>query len=57
MPLLVSHGKLMLEVGADLQINNLSATLYQMVLAGMEPKTLTYYNCNFLDFYVSNAEK
>ena len=57
MPLLVSHGKLMLEVGADLQINNLSATLYQTVLAGMEPKTLTYYNCNFLDFYVSNAEK
>lgn len=38
--LLVSYGKLMTEVGADLPINKLGATVHQTVLAGMEPKTL-----------------
>lgn len=52
MSLLVSHGKLMTEVGADLQINNLGVIVHQPELAGLEPKTLTYNNCKFLDFCV-----
>lgn len=52
MPLLVSHAKLMTKVEVDLHIINLGGTVCQTVLASMEPKTLIYSNCTFLDFCV-----
>lgn len=52
MPLLVSHGKLMTEVEADLQINNLGDIVHQPVPADQEPENLTYDSCKFLDFCI-----